>query len=108
MRTALETAIKLEPKHADAHIGLRHFQCRSHREGRQHDWREMTYGASKEGAVELRKARSSSTPDSVIARTGMADGLYKPFGDKKMKDVEGKWRRRSLARCDGTSRWGGG
>jgi transcriptional antiterminator Rof (Rho-off) len=27
-------------------------------------------------------------PDSAVARTEMADGLFKLFGDKKMKDVE--------------------
>jgi len=34
VKAALETAIKLAPKHADAHIALGAFPCRGHRQGR--------------------------------------------------------------------------
>ena len=49
---------------------------------------KMTYGVSKEAAVENYDKALKLNPDSAIARTEMADGLYKLFGDKKMKDVE--------------------
>jgi len=49
---------------------------------------KMTYGVSKEAAVENYDKALKLNPDSAVARTEKADGLYKLFGDKKMKDVE--------------------
>lgn len=87
VRTSLETAIKLEPKHADAHIALGTFNAEViEKVGAMIG--KMTYGVSKETAVEMYEKALKLNPDSAIARTEMADGLYKLFGDKKMKDVE--------------------
>jgi tetratricopeptide (TPR) repeat protein len=87
VRTSLETAIKLEPKHADAHIALGTFNAEViEKVGGMIG--KMTYGVSKETAVENYEKALKLNPDSAIARTEMADGLYKLFGDKKMKDVE--------------------
>ena len=84
---ALNTAIKLEPKHADAHIALGTFNAEViEKVGSMIG--KMTYGVSKEAAVENYEKALKLNPDSAIARTEMADGLYKLFGDKKMKDVE--------------------
>ncbi len=87
VKAALETAIKLEPKHADAHIGLGTFHAEViEKVGAMIG--KMTYGASKEAAVEHYEKALKLNPESAIARTEMADGLYKLFGDKRMKDVE--------------------
>jgi tetratricopeptide (TPR) repeat protein len=87
VRASLEAAIKLEPKHADAHIALGTFNAEViEKVGAMIG--KMTYGVSKEAAVEMYEKALKLNPDSAIARTEMADGLYKLFGDKKMKDVE--------------------
>jgi tetratricopeptide (TPR) repeat protein len=87
VRTSLETAIKLDAKHADAHIALGTFNAEViEKVGAMIG--KMTYGVSKENAVENYEKALKLNPESAIARTEMADGLYKLFGDKKMKDVE--------------------
>ena len=84
---ALETTLKLEPKHADAHIALGTFNAEViEKVGSMIG--KMTYGVSKEAAVENYEKALKLNPESAVARTEMADGLYKLFGDKKMKDVE--------------------
>ena len=85
--TALNTALKLEPKHADAHIALGTFNAEViEKVGSLIG--KMTYGVSKEVAVENYDKALKLNPESAVARTEKADGLYKLFGDKKMKDVE--------------------
>ncbi len=87
VKAALEAAIELEPKHADAHIGLGTFHAEViEKVGAMIG--KMSYGASKEAAVEHYEKALELNPESAIARTEMADGLYKLFGDKRMKDVE--------------------
>lgn len=87
VKAALETAVKLEPKHADAHIGLGTFHAEViEKVGAMIG--KMTYGASKDAAIEHYEKALKLNPESAIARTEMADGLYKLFGDKRMKDVE--------------------
>lgn len=87
VKSALETAVKLEPKHADAHIGLGTFHAEViEKVGAMIG--KMTYGASKDAAIEHYEKALKLNPESAIARTEMADGLYKLFGDKRMKDVE--------------------
>jgi tetratricopeptide (TPR) repeat protein len=87
VRASLETALKLDAKHADAHIALGTFNAEViEKVGAMIG--KMTYGASKEAAVENYEKAIKLNPDSAIARTEMADGLYKLFGDKRMKDVE--------------------
>ncbi|MFN3629485.1 MAG: hypothetical protein ACK4XK_05400 [Casimicrobiaceae bacterium] len=87
VKAALETAIKLEPKHADAHIALGTFHAEViEKVGAMIG--KMTYGASREAAIEHYEKALKLNPDSAIARTEMADGLYRLFGDKRMKDVE--------------------
>ena len=84
---ALETTLKLEPKHADAHIALGTFNAEViEKVGSMIG--KMTYGVSKEAAVENYDKALKLNPESAVARTEKADGLYKLFGDKKMKDVE--------------------
>jgi tetratricopeptide (TPR) repeat protein len=87
VRGAMETAIKLEAKHADAHIGLGTFNAEViEKVGAMIG--KMTYGASKDAAIEMYEKAIKLNPESAIARTEYADGLYKLFGKAKMKDVE--------------------
>jgi len=87
VRASLETAIELEPKHADAHIAMGTFNAEViEKVGAMIG--KMTYGVSKDAAVEMYEKALKLNPGSAIARTEMADGLYRLFGDKKMKDVE--------------------
>ena len=87
VKAALEAAVDLEPKHADVHIGLGTFHAEViEKVGAMIG--KMTYGASKAAAVEHYEKAHELNPESAIARTEMADGLYKLFGDKRMKDVE--------------------
>ena len=84
---ALDTALKLESKHADAHIALGTFNAEViEKVGSMIG--KVTYGVSKEAAVENYDKALKLNPESAVARTEKADGLYKLFGDKKMKDVE--------------------
>jgi len=87
VKAALETAIRLEPKHADAHIGLGTFHAEViEKVGVMIG--KVTYGVSKDAAVEHYERALKLNPESAIARTEMADGLYRLFGDKRMKDIE--------------------
>jgi tetratricopeptide (TPR) repeat protein len=87
VRGAMETAIKLESRHADAHIGLGTFNAEViEKVGAMIG--KMTYGASKDNAVAMYEKAIKLNPTSAIARTEYADGLYKLFGNAKMKDVE--------------------
>ena len=84
---ALDATLNLEPKHADAHIALGTFNAEViEKVGAMIG--KMTYGVSKDAAVENYEKALKLNPDSAVARTEMADGLYKLFGDKKMNDVE--------------------
>ncbi|TAG03871.1 MAG: hypothetical protein EAZ43_05795 [Betaproteobacteria bacterium] len=87
VRTALETAIKLDAKHADAHIALGTFNAEViEKVGAMIG--KMTYGVSKDNAVAMYQQAIKLNPTSAVAHTEYADGLYKLFGNAKMKDVE--------------------
>jgi tetratricopeptide (TPR) repeat protein len=87
VRSSLETAIKLDTKHADAHIALGTFNAEViEKVGAMIG--KMTYGASKDAAVDNYEKAIKLNPTSAIARTEYADGLYKLFGKTKMKEVE--------------------
>ena len=71
---ALNTAIKLEPKHADAHRA-RHLQRRSHRKVGSMISQDDLRRQQRKPAVEESTKSPQTQPDSAIARTEMADGL---------------------------------
>jgi tetratricopeptide (TPR) repeat protein len=87
VRDALTTAIKLAPKHADAHIALAAFQAEvidkvgSMIAG-------MTYGAKRDDAMKLYKKALELNPDSAIARIEYANGLVMLDGKKALKEAE--------------------
>ena len=86
VKAALETAIALSPKHADAHIALGAFHAEVIDKvgallGR-------TQGASKDAGVKMFKEALRLNPASAIAMVEYANGMVMLEGDKKMKDAE--------------------
>jgi len=88
IRAALEAALKLQPKHADAHIAMGAYHAEIiDKVGALVGG--LTYGANaKEGEKHFRKALELA-PDSPIARIEMANGLVMMHG-RKMVDEAGK------------------
>ena len=87
VKAALETTIKLAPKHADAHIALGTYHAEIiDKVGSLIGG--MTYGAKKEtGMAHFDKALKLN-PDSAIARIEYANGMIMLLGSAKMKDAE--------------------
>ena len=87
IKEALTTAIKLEPKHADAHTAFGSYQAEIIDKvggivaG-------MTYGAKKDSALEHFQKALKLNPDSAIARIEYANGLIMLFGKSRVADAE--------------------
>jgi tetratricopeptide (TPR) repeat protein len=86
VKGAVETAIKLQPKHADAHIGLGTFHAEVI--DKVGSLLGRTQGASKEAGLAAFKTALKLNPDSAIAMVEYANGLVMLEGDKKMKEAE--------------------
>ena len=87
IKDALLTAIKLEPKHADAHIAFGSYQAEIiDKVGGL--VAGMTYGAKKESALEHYQKALKLNPDSAIARIEYANGLIMLFGKGRIADAE--------------------
>ena len=87
IKEALTTAIKLEPKHADAHIAFGSYQAEIiDKVGGL--VAGMTYGAKKDSALEHFQKALKLNPDSAIARIEYANGLIMLFGKTRMADAE--------------------
>jgi tetratricopeptide (TPR) repeat protein len=86
VKNALETTIKLAPKHADAHIALGAF----HAEVIDKVGKLLgkTQGADAATGLKLYKEALKLNPTSAIAMIEYANGLVMLEGDKKMKDAE--------------------
>ena len=86
VKSALETAIKLAPKHADAHIALGAF----HAEVIDKVGKLLgrTQGADAATGLKLYKKALELHPASAIARVEYANGLVMLEGDKRMKEAE--------------------
>ena len=86
VKQSLEQAIKLCPKHADAHIGLAAFHAEViDKVGSLIGG--MTYGAKKDTGLALFKQALTLNPGSAIAMMEHANGMVMLEGDKKMKDA---------------------
>lgn len=87
VKAALEQAIKLQPKHADAHIafGTWHAEIIG-KVGAMVGG--LTYGAKKDAALDHFHKAIKLNPDSAIARVEYANGLVTIFGKEKMKEAE--------------------
>jgi hypothetical protein len=86
VKQSLEQAIKLCPKHADAHIALAAFHAEViDKVGSLIGG--MTYGAKKDTGMALFKEALKLNPGSAIAMMEHANGMVMLEGDKKMKDA---------------------
>jgi tetratricopeptide (TPR) repeat protein len=86
VKGALETAIKLQPKHADAHIALGAFHAEII--DKVGSLLGRTQGASKDTGLAMYKQALKLNPHSAIAMVEYANGLVMLEGDKKMKEAE--------------------
>ncbi len=86
VKTALETAIKLQPRHADAHIALGAFHAEVI--DKVGSLLGRTQGASKDQGLLMYKTALKLNPASAIAMVEYANGLVMLEGDKKMKEAE--------------------
>ena len=82
IKTALETALKLDAKHADAHTAMGAYHAEIiDKVGALVG--KLTYGANKDAAVEHFEAAIKLNPASPIAHIEYANGLLMLFGDKQ-------------------------
>ncbi len=87
VKDALLSAMKLEPKHADACIAYGAYQAEViDKVGGL--VAGMTYGAKKDSAVEYFEKAIKLNPDSAIARIEYANGLLTLFGKSRIADAE--------------------
>ncbi|MCC7284582.1 MAG: hypothetical protein IT503_00230 [Burkholderiaceae bacterium] len=86
VKAALETTIKLAPKHADAHIALGTF----HAEVIDKVGKLLgkTQGADAAAGLKMFQQALKLNPASAIARIEYANGLVMLEGDKRMKEAE--------------------
>ena len=86
VKNALEQAIKLQPKHADAHIALAAFHAEViDKVGSLIGG--MTYGAKKDTGLKMFAEALKLNPTSAIAMIEYANGMVMLEGDKKMKEA---------------------
>ena len=86
IKTALETTIRLEPRHADAHVALGTF----HAEVIDKVGKLLgkTQGADAATGLKLFRQALEINPGSAIAMVEYANGLVMLEGDKRMQEAE--------------------
>jgi tetratricopeptide (TPR) repeat protein len=96
VKAALETAIRLSPKHADAHIALGAF----HAEVIDKVGKLLgrTQGADAATGLKMFQTALKLNPTSAIAMVEYANGLVMLEGDKKMKEATRLYEQ--AAACD--------
>ncbi len=88
IRAALDAAVKLQPKHAEAHVALGAYHAEIiDKVGALVGG--LTYGAKKDAGEEHFRKALKLTPDSPIAHIEMANGLVMMHG-RKMVEEAGK------------------
>ena len=85
VKNALETTIKLSPKHADAHIALGAFHAEVI--DKVGSLLGRTQGASKDAGLAFYKTALKLNPTSAIAMVEYANGMVMLEGDKRMKEA---------------------
>ncbi|MDP1983461.1 MAG: hypothetical protein Q8K23_13005 [Sulfuritalea sp.] len=86
IKAALETALKLDPKHADAHSALGAYHAEVvDKVGAMIG--KLTYGASKDVAVKHFESALKLAPDSAIASIEYANALVMLFGQSRMDEA---------------------
>jgi tetratricopeptide (TPR) repeat protein len=96
VKSALETAIKLAPKHADAHIALGAFHAEVI--DKVGSLLGKTQGADKSTGLKMYQQALKLSPTSAIAIIEYANGLVMLDGEKKMKEAEKLYA--DAAACD--------
>ena len=96
VKGALETAIKLAPKHADAHIALGAFHAEVI--DKVGSLLGRTQGASKEGGLAMYKTALKLNPTSAIAMVEYANGLVMLEGDKRMSEATELYEKAAAAK----------
>lgn len=87
VKASLEAAIKLAPKHADAHIALGAYHAEIiDKVGAMVGG--LTYGAKKDVGMKHYETALKLNPDSAIARIEMANGLVMLEGKKALAKAE--------------------
>lgn len=86
VKSALETTIKLAPRHADAHIALGAFHAEVI--DKVGSLLGKTQGASKATGLAMFQQALKLNPGSAIAMVEYANGLVMLEGDKKMAEAE--------------------
>ena len=95
IRSALEAALKLEPKHSEAHVAMGTYHAEIiDKVGALVGG--LTYGAKKEAGEEHFRKALKLTPDSPIVHIEAANGLVMLHG-KKMVEEAGKLYARAAA-----------
>jgi len=91
VKHSLDTAVRLEPNHAEAHIalGAYHAEIVSKVGGML---AKLTYGASKEEAVKHFALARKLLPHSAIARIEEANGLVMLVGKAKLAEAEALYK----------------
>ncbi len=86
VKTSLETTIKLQPRHADAHIALGTFHAEViDKVGSLIGG--MTYGAKKDTGLKMFQQALLLSPQSAIGLIEYANGLVMFEGDKKLAEA---------------------
>jgi hypothetical protein len=85
VKNALEAAIELSPKHADAHIALGTFHAEVI--DKVGSLLGRTQGASKDAGLSMFKTALKLNPTSAIAMVEYANGLVMLEGEKKMREA---------------------
>ena len=96
VKNALETTIKLSPKHADAHIALGAFHAEVI--DKVGSLLGRTQGASKDAGLAHYKTALKLNPSSAIAMIEYANGLVMLEGDKRMAEATKLYE--SAAACE--------
>lgn len=96
VKNALETTIRLAPKHADAHIALGAFHAEVI--DKVGSLLGRTQGASKEAGLASYRTALKLNPGSAIARIEYANGLVMLEGEKRMKEATRLYE--EAAACD--------
>jgi hypothetical protein len=96
VKAALETAIKLQPRHADAQIALGTFHAEVI--DKVGSLLARTQGASKDAGLTAFTTAIKLNPASAIAMVEYANGLVMLEGEKKMKEAEKLYA--DAANCD--------
>jgi tetratricopeptide (TPR) repeat protein len=96
IQAALNAALKLAPKHAEAHTALGAYHAEVvDKVGALIG--KLTYGASKELAMQHFETALKLAPDSAIARIEYANALVMLFGQGKMKEAVALYEKAAAA-----------